>query len=216
MPTPHPLTALLVGAAGGRFPPADGRWRRVPPWRPGLEAVLACTGHAVLAVDDDRDDDRLRALGVDGTGGAHHPRVVSALAGAGGWIDSLDAVLVARGTARGSPLVERADLRDHPRVAFATALRDDVRVLGPPDGGRSAVAVLGTSIAGLTELSFEVEPGHRGRGAGAALVAAALDAVPAGEPVLSAVAPGNAASLRALLRAGATPVGSVQLFRRSR
>jgi hypothetical protein len=38
--------------------------------------------------------------------------------------------------------------------------------------------------------------------------------VPAGELVLSAVAPGNAASLRALLSAGFVPLGSSQLFRR--
>ncbi|MGR7025903.1 hypothetical protein [Geodermatophilus sp. URMC 62] len=46
-------------------------------------------------------------------------------------------------------------------------------------------------------------------------MSAALDAVPEGEPVVAAVAPGNTASLRTLLRAGAVPVASVQLFRRS-
>ncbi|WP_448638202.1 hypothetical protein [Geodermatophilus sp. URMC 63] len=215
MPAPHPLAALLVGAAGGRFPPADGGWSRVPPWRSGLEAVVAFTGHAVLALDPDRDDARLRALGVDGVGGTHHPRVLTALAGVDGWIDSLDALLVARGTGRGGPLVERPDLCGHPRVAFATALRDDVRVLGWPDRDRSAVAVLGAGIAGLREFSVELEPARRGHGEGTALASAVLDAVPEGEPVVAAVAPGNAASLRALLHAGAVPVASVQLFRRS-
>ena len=52
------------------------------------------------------------------------------------------------------------------------------------------------------------------RGAGTALVAAALEQVPAGELVVSAVAPGNAASLRSLLRAGLSPVASLQLYRR--
>jgi RimJ/RimL family protein N-acetyltransferase len=38
--------------------------------------------------------------------------------------------------------------------------------------------------------------------------------VAAGDPVVAAVAPGNAASLRALLSAGFVPLGSLQLFRR--
>ena len=88
----HPLAGLLADAAEDRFPPADGGWRRVPPWRAGVEAVVAFTGHAVLAVADDVPDDRLRALGVDGLGGAHDPRVVTALAGPDGWIDVLDAL----------------------------------------------------------------------------------------------------------------------------
>ncbi|WP_100500928.1 N-acetyltransferase [Geodermatophilus chilensis] len=208
----HPLAGLLREAAAGRFPAADGDWRRVPPWRPGLEAVVAFTGHAVLAVADDVTDERLCGLGVDGYGGAHDPRVVTALAGPDGWVDSLDALLVARGSGAGGSLVARLDLRTHPRVAFAAALRGDLRVLGYPDG--ASVAVLGTGVGGLTELSVELEPEGRGRGAGTALARDALAAVPAGELVVAAVAPGNAASLRALLAAGFAPVASLQLFRR--
>ena len=39
--------------------------------------------------------------------------------------------------------------------------------------------------------------------------------LPAGQLVLAAVAPGNAASVRALLAAGFAPLGSLQLFRRA-
>ena len=140
--------------------------------------------------------------------------MVAALAGQDGWIDSLDALLVARGTGTGGPLVERPDLRAHPRVAFSAAVRGDLRVLGSPDPARSAVAVLGTGVGGLTELSVELEPDRRGSGEGVALAAAALAQVPTGELVVAAVAPGNAASLRTLLRAGFSPVASMQLFRR--
>jgi hypothetical protein len=49
----HPVATLIAAAAAGRYPVADGSWRRVPPWRPGLEAIIAFTGHAVLAVADD-------------------------------------------------------------------------------------------------------------------------------------------------------------------
>ncbi|MGQ0845130.1 MAG: N-acetyltransferase, partial [Sporichthyaceae bacterium] len=78
---------LLEDALDGRFPEPDGAWTRVPPWRDGLQAVVAFTGHAVLAVSDDVADAELVRIGVDGLGGAHHPRVAAARAGPGGWID---------------------------------------------------------------------------------------------------------------------------------
>ncbi|QJY44543.1 N-acetyltransferase [Pseudonocardia broussonetiae] len=200
------LAGLLCDAADGRFPPSDGGWVRVPPWRAGVGAVLAFTGFAVLAVDGPLPRQ------VDGFGGAHDPRLITALAGPDGWIDSLDALLVARGTGGPPALRARNDLADHPRAAFARAVRDDVRVLGRADG--DDVAVLGRGIAGLAELSMEVPAGRRG-GAGRALVRDALTCVPDGEVVVAAVAPGNAASLRALLAAGFVPIGSSQLFRRA-
>jgi hypothetical protein len=209
---------LITAAAAGRFPAADGGWRRVPPWRPGLEAVISFTGHAVLALAPDIPDEMLVSLGVDGIGGASDPRVMTALAGPGGWIDCLDMLMAGRGTGQaGVPprLVNRPDLVTHPRAQFAARIRDQPRLLGYPDPGRSALAILSKGIAGLTELSFELEPGHRGQGGGAALAGDALTAVPAGELVLAAVAPGNAASIRALLTVGLVPLGSVQLFGRA-
>jgi hypothetical protein len=212
----HPLAAVLADAAEGRFPPVDGGWRRVPPWRPDLQAILSFTGHAILAVDPAVADERLAELGVEGFGGAHDPRVVTELAGTGGWIDSLDALLVGRGTGGPvdrPPLVPRPDLADHPRVRFARAIRADVRVLGYPDPDREAVAVICRGLAGLTEISFELEPDRRRSHGGTALVGDALGAIPRGRLVVAAAAPGNAASLRALLAAGFVPVGSLQLFR---
>jgi hypothetical protein len=211
-PPEHPLATMIGAAASGRYPAADGWWQLVPPWRSGLQAIVAFTGHAVLAVSPWVSDQRLVALGVDGYGGAHHPRVVADLAGPAGWIDSLDALLVGRGGASAGPLIARPDLSDHPRVQLAQALRDDIRVLGYPESGRSDVAVVARGVAGLTELSVELEPKRRGSGAGAALVADALASIPDGRLVVAAVAPGNAASLRAFLSAGFQPVASLQLF----
>ena len=205
----HPLAALIAAAAAGRYPVADGSWRRVPPWRPGVEAIVAFTGHAVLAVAPDIPDQRLVSLGVDGFGGAHNPRLITALAGPGGWIDSLDILMAGRGSGRPDVPPRLAD-----RPAFAARIRDQPRPLGYADRRRTALAVTSRGIAGLTELGFELEPGHRGHGSGTELVRDALTAVPAGELVLAAVAPGNAASVRALLSAGFVPLGSVQLFRR--
>ena len=214
----HPLAGLITAAAAGRYPAADGSWRRVPPWHPGVEAIVAFTGHAVLAVAPDIPDRRLVSLGADGFGGAHDPRLITALAGSGGWIDCLDMLMAGRGN--GHPdvpprLADRPDLAVHPRAAFAARIRDQPRVLGYADPGRTALAVISRGIAGLTELGFELEDGHRGHGGGTGLVRDALTAIPAGQLVLAAVAPGNAASVRALLSAGFVPLGSVQLFRRA-
>jgi hypothetical protein len=214
----HPLADLITAAAAGRFPAVDGGWRRVPPWRPGLEASFAFTGHSVFAVAEDVTNERLAALGADGFGGAQDPRLITALAGPGGWIDCLDMVMTGRGSGRpGEPpkLADRPDLATHPRAVFAARTRDQPRMLGYPGHGRGALAVVSRGIAGLTELSFELEPERRGQGGGARLVRDALSTIPAGRLVLAAVAPGNAASVRALLAAGFVPLGSVQLFRRA-
>jgi GNAT superfamily N-acetyltransferase len=209
----HALAVRISDAADGRFPAIDGGWSRVPMWRGGVEAVVAFTGHAVFAVADDIPDAMLVGLGADGFGGAHHPRLVSSLAGAGSWIDSLDALLVMRSTGGVRSLVARPDLAGLPRVAHAAGVRDVQQVLGPSDPDDASVVVVAKGIAGLTEISFELDPRHRQQGRGEALVRAALAELP-GETVLAAVAPGNAASLRSVLAAGFVPIGSVQLFRR--
>jgi hypothetical protein len=189
----------------------------VRPWRPGLEAIVAFTGHAVFAVQPDITGHLLASLGADGFGGAHDPRLITKLAGPDGWIDSLDMLMAAHGTGRPGDtpaLVDRPDLAGHPRVEFAAGLRDQPRIMGYRDPRRSALVIISTGIAGLTELSFELESGHRGTGGGATLARDALSVVPSGQLAVAAVAPGNAASVRALLAAGFTPLGSLQLFRR--
>jgi hypothetical protein len=223
-PGVHPLATMILEAASGRFPVPDGGWRRMAPWRPGIEAVVAFTAHAVLCVDDDVGDDLLAALGIDGYGGAHRPKVLTTLAGPDGWVSSLDLIMVRRpapaarrvaGGSRPAPLVERPDLGGESRVAYAARLRDDLTVLGYPDRSRSAVAILGRGIAGLPELSYELEAGRRGHGEGADLVRAALLAAGRAAPLVACVAPGNVASLRLLLTCGFVPVGSVQMVRRT-
>ncbi len=215
----YPLAGMLIAAVAGKHWPVDGGWHRVPPWRCGLEAVVAFTGHAVLALERDVPDRLLAEHDVDGFGRAHDPRLVAALAGAHGWIDSLDVLLAryGRGGDDGdaSVLVDRPDLAGHPRVRLAAQLRDDVRVLGYQEPTRTAVAIISRGIAGLSELSFELEPDRRGTGGGISLVQAALTTVHSAQLVVAAAAPGNTASLRTLLAAGFVPVASLQLFRRN-
>jgi GNAT superfamily N-acetyltransferase len=178
-----------------------------------VHAVVAVTGRAMVSGPDDVTDAELAALGVDGWGHAHDPRVMTRLAGEHGWVDVLDAVLLAEGT--GSPeawLVDRSDLRDHPRVQHALPIRGDVQVFGL-DGDDETVLTLATGIGGLAELSFEVAPSRRGTGLGTALARAARALVPAGIPLTACVSPANVPSLRALLAAGFDPVGSVQVYR---
>jgi hypothetical protein len=204
--TMHPLGVVLRAAAEGSFPAADGEVDVVRPYRAGVEAVVSLTGHAVVATRLDPAD--LIACGADGYGGATSAAVLALLAGPDGEVDCLDALLVARGTGR-TVLPERHDLSRHPRVTFARRWRDDVQVHGDERG----LVTVARGLGGLAELSFEVEPRRRGWGTGRGLITDGLGLVVAGEPVLVAVAPGNAASLRAVLSVGFVPIGSVQLVR---
>lgn len=198
------LADVLRGAAAGTFPDADGGVSVVPPWLPGVEAVVALTGHAWVATTLPLQV--LLDAGADGFGAANDPRVLLAMAGARGSVDCLDVLLAGFGTGR-TALPERHDLDDHPRVRHARRSRGDVHVHGDERG----LVTIGTGVAGLPELSFEVPQSLRGTGRGRSLLAEARGLVPDGEPVLVAVAPGNAASLRAVLAAGFAPIGSVQV-----
>lgn len=207
----HPIAQAVVAALDGAFPPVDGRWTRVPLWRPGLEGVVAMTGHAFVAVGDDVTDTRLDELGADGFGGAADARFTVALAGTG-YLEVHDLLLARRAERTpGTAAVPRPDLADHPRVRLARLLRDDVTVHGSPDPALGDVITLGRGVAGLTELGLELDPdGPARRGAG--VLAAALGIPEPGTPVVAACAPGNTRAVRRFLAAGFVPVGSVQLW----
>lgn len=202
---------LIVAAWRGGHLPADGGWQRIAPWKPSLYAVLSFTGHAAVSAPKSVTDAELTSWGCDGYGGAHDPRVMTRLAGEDGWVDVLDAVLVAPGTGD-SALVERPDLTDHPRVQHAREIRESVRVFGWPDR-HDVVVTLGESFGGLPVVSYELAPSARGLGLGTRTVDAARGLVAAGDPIVALVSPGNVSSLRAALHSGFEPVGSVQLYR---
>lgn len=205
MNQPHPLLKMFMAAAAGSFPPVDGRAVLAPPLRDGLQAVVSFTGHSVIATR--RTAAELDDLKLDGFGAALHPRVLQRIAGEHGTVGQIDATMVARGNGdperTTSPLPERADLLEHPRVRHATALRCDVRVFADDRG----LVTLAEGLAGRREMSIEVT-GGAGAGLGRALLRDALRLVPKGEEVFAAVSPGNARSLRAFQAVGFVPLGS--------
>ncbi|MFJ5535467.1 alpha/beta fold hydrolase [Streptomyces sp. NPDC093261] len=208
---PHPLLEYLLGAAEGRFPPADGAVTVLPALPGGLECSVAFTGHAVVATA--LPAAQVHAHEPDGFGGSLSPDFLRALAGPTGRIGSVDAILVDRGSGGTPRLRPLTDADDHPRVRYARQLRSGVRAFGDERG----LVTLAAGLAGRTELSIELhQPADGGRGHGRALLADALTLVPEGEAVYAAVAPGNARSLRAFLATGFTPIGAEALVRPDR
>jgi GNAT superfamily N-acetyltransferase len=213
----HLLARLLDEAAHGRFPPPDGSARAFPPLSGPLDALIAFTG--TFAVTGSLTQEELDA---------RVPRGEFSIPMSAGFVQWMgeriggeamtqDLVLVA--ISPGPPpeheralLVDVAE-SDHSRVARAMRYRRDVRVYETTD--RAAVAVLGRGITGRWELAYEVDPDARGAGLGRAIAAAAVRLLPEGTPVWAQVAPGNAASVRAMLGAGFRPVGAEILFVRT-
>lgn len=202
----HQLGVILTDAAHGRFPEPDGSVEIVPPWHAGVEGVVALSGRAYVVTN--RPESEVMAWRLDGYGKAVDPRFVTWLAGSDGWCDCLDVLLVSFGTGVGGP-PRRDDLADHPRAEHARLVRTDVDVFGDARG----LVTLGVGVGGLAELGVEVAPDLRGHHHGRSLVKDALGLVPAGEPVLAATAPGNAAAVRTFLAADFRPIGSVHLVR---
>jgi hypothetical protein len=206
----HPLAVILDEAAHGRYPPADGCVRVVPPLPGGLDALVSFTGTFVLAGALTQEEVDARVPRGDFSIPMSAAFVAWIAERLGARAATHDAVFVA--ISPGDPpddLVEIAE-SDHPRVQRALRYRRDVRVYESHDG--RGVVVLGRGITGRWEIAFEVEEGAQGAGRGRALAAAGLRMLPEGTPVWAQVAPGNAASMRATLGAGFRPVGSEILF----
>jgi GNAT superfamily N-acetyltransferase len=212
--SPHPLRVLLDNAAAGRFPPADGLIDVVPSPGGRADAFLGLTGHFMLAADVSPDEFAQRVP----PGDLSLPMAPATLV----WLEerlgsratTLDVLLSCRGTGAGpAPWFHEVDGHDHPRVEASARYRRDMRVFVADDA--AAMLVLGRGVCDRWDFGFEVSPEAQGRGLGRRVVQAALDIVPAGEPVFAQVAPGNAASLRAVAAAGFVPVGAEVLFPRS-
>ncbi|MFF5232973.1 GNAT family N-acetyltransferase [Dactylosporangium sp. NPDC000521] len=206
------LAQLLSAAAGGRFPPADGGVTVVPQPSARDAGVVAFTAHSVVFTDEDPGWVRatLAALDCDPLAAAMHPRFLAALLErTGRTMDTIDLLTVAAPLS-GDPPVRLSELTDpeHPRVRRALRHRDEVRVWTAGGG----IVIVGRGVAGRWETAIEVDEDARHRGLGRALATAARHLVPAGEPVWSQQAAGNARSIRAFQAAGFRPVASEALM----
>lgn len=196
------LADVLADTADGVFPAVDGQIEVVPaPAGLAVEAVVEFTGHALVATD--LPEDEVLAREFDAFGGIVSPDALRWLAGIGGEIGCLDSVLVRRGTGHGT-LPVRTDLDYHPRVMAARRRRSDVIVYGDERG----LITVGRGLAGRWEVSVELLAAVGNEGTGRMLISEAVGHVPKGEAVFASVAPGNAASLRAFLACGFTPIGA--------
>lgn len=203
------LGALIESAEQGQFPPSDMGVTHVRQPSPRHGAVLAFTGHIVVAADV-APAWVARALPPGDPGAAFNPPFLGALeAELGKRANNIDALLLAP-PLPGDPALPLTPVedKDHPRVRRALRYRDAVMVWSTPGG----VVTIGRGLAGRWEVAFEVSPESRGRGLGRALARAARHLVPDGRPLWAQVAVGNAASLRAILAAGFVPVGQETLL----
>lgn len=211
------LRELLDAAALGAFPPADGAVAFVDQPSARDAGVIAFTAHTVvfadLAAADGSARTGLRRLLPPGDLGAPlNPPFLTALgARLGRVVNNIDLLAVAAplpGPPPGSPRLTETLDRSHPRIVRALRHRDEVRAWTAPGG----TVLVGRGVAGRWETAVEVDEAARGRRLGRRLAYAARHLVPDGEPVWAQIAPGNAASVRALLAAGFTPVGAEALL----
>jgi len=174
--------------------------------------VIAFTAHHVIAAEIDESTIRQRIDPHD----LSQPLSAGFLLFLAGWLGAdpgpVDVLMVAPPGDDELELWRRDDLHDHPRVQRASRYRPELAVYadreqGEPDG----VLVIGRGVAGRREMAYEVAPAARDRGLGRRLAASAGRFVD-GEPLFAQVSPGNAASMRACLAAGYTPIGAEVLF----
>ncbi len=214
-PAEHPLSTLLQAAARGRFPAPDGTVEILPKLDGKVDAVVAFTAHSAVAVDLPADEvlARLNPGDFGASMSATFLAWLSERLGTPPGVLDLFLAAPARPAAGGDvTLVPRDDLAHHPRVARATRYRTDLHVFTDPSG--AGVLLIGRGLAGRWEMAFEVEGEARGRGLGRALAKVAPTLIPDGEYLFAQASPGNAVSVRAVLAAGYSPIGSEVLFAR--
>lgn len=207
------LAAILRDAATGKFPPADGGVTVLPQPSARDAGVWGFTAHAVVFADVDEDWVK-KHLRTDNLSAPLGPPFLQALSTATNRNPgSIDMLCVAE-PIDGPPPIDLSPEPDlsHPRVARALSYRDDVQAWRTADG--SGVVLLGRGVAGRRETAIEVDETRRSRGLGRALAAAVRHLAEPDEPLWAQVAPANAASVRAFLAAGFTPVGAEILLAR--
>ncbi|NND04033.1 MAG: GNAT family N-acetyltransferase [Acidimicrobiia bacterium] len=207
----HALGRVLDSAAAGKFPEPDGSVTILP--LGDTAAVLGFTMRHYILTDLAEDEVRDR---LDPANFAA-PMLPSFLAWfaerqglEAGFSDIVLATVVPRGV---TSTLEKADADAwiaHPRVSRAKHHRSNVELWTTPD--RHQLAVIGSGVAGRSEISVEIAAQARNRGLAAGLIAEAVATQLPGTAIFAQVSPGNVASLRAFLAAGFRPICSEVIF----
>ncbi len=207
------LHELYQDLIAGVYPPVDGLTQVMPPPSGAAGAVLAFTGHCMVAADVDPAWIE-RACPPWDLLAATSPTFILALEERLGCMAGpLDLVLCASSEVGATEIavIEEDAAFLHARVRRAHLARSEVRVFRTPDG--AGLLTIGRGLAGRWEAGMEVAAPQRNRGLGRALAAASRWLASPGEGIVMQVAPGNVASMRAILAGGFVPVGTEILFR---
>jgi hypothetical protein len=201
---------LLEQAAAGSFPSDSGEIEVLPSPSGSCDAVVALTGHSIVAagVTEGWVEERVPR---DDLTGPMRPDFVAALAAElGTGPGSIDVLLAAPGL-DSPPAVELCQVQGgDARTRRARRYRSDIRSYADRDSG--GVVNLGRGLNGRLDLSIELPAGSRSAGRGREIIEAARALVPRGEFLFASIAPGNARCLRAALAGGFVPIGAEVLF----
>lgn len=203
------LGTLLTDAACGRFPLADGRVTIVPQPSERDSGVFGFTAHAVIFTDADPEWVRRQLPNGNLSAPLSSAFLVKLAEATNRKVGSIDMLCYAMSLGGPPPLdlVPQPESA-HSRVLRALNYRDEVRAWRA-DGG---IVLIGRGVAGRLETAIEVDDDRRSRGLGRRLAIAARHLIPDGAVLWAQVAPANAASVRAFLSAGFTPVGAEVLL----
>lgn len=203
------LAEIIRRAEDGVLPAADGTVEVVLSPSPRAAAVVGFTAHFVVAADVDEAWVRERVPDGDLTAPMSPLFLHSLESHLGRHVSCIDMMCMAPPLTGPPPIdLEEVTSSNHPRVQRAMRYRDDIRVWSAPGG----VLIIGRGLAGRWEAAVEVDDDARGRGVGRLLARAARHLTAADRPVWAQVTPGNAASVRAFLHAGFSPIGSEALL----
>jgi len=204
------VISLLKQAAGGSFPSDSGEIEVLPSPSGPCDAVVALTGHSIVAAGVAECWVSERVPRNDLTGPMRPDFVAALAAELGTKPGSFDVLLAAPGldSASAVELVEVEDGDD--RTRRARRYRSDVRSYADRDSG--GVVNLGRGLDGRLDLSIELPRESRSAGTGRKIIEAARALVPSDEFLFASIAPGNSRCLRAALGGGFAPIGAEVLF----
>lgn len=210
------LAAVLDDVGAGRYPPPDGTVTILAQPSEQDAGVVSLTAWAVVFADVDPDWIAAQLPAGDLSAPLSAPFLAALGERLGRRSHSVDMLTCATPLAGPPAELQLEELATgsaeavHPRLARALRYRDEVRAWQAAGG----IVTLGRGLADRWEVSIEVDAEHRGRGLGALLATAARHLAPVDATLWAQIAPANAASVRAFLRAGFRPVGAEALLSR--